>query len=138
MIFAKEINSILRQKNPFIFIDRILELEYGKYCLALKNVTMTEPCFQGHFPDEPILPGVLIVESMAQAGGFIFAKPNLKQDGVIAAVNVKFLKEVIPGDSMFIHSTFVSSMGHLAKVSCMVLVNEVTVAKGEISYSFKS
>ncbi|MCL6591050.1 MAG: 3-hydroxyacyl-ACP dehydratase FabZ [Firmicutes bacterium] len=137
MIYAKEINEILRQKHPFIQIDRILELDYGKYCVALKNVTMSEPCFLGHFPDEPIFPGALIIEAMAQAGGFIFAKPNTKQKGMIAAVDkVKFLKQVIPGDTMYIKAELISQLGNLAKVSLQVSVEEQIVAKGEITYSF--
>lgn len=138
MILAKEINEMLRQKFPFVQIDRILEVEYDKSCIALKNVTLSEPCFLGHFPDEPIFPGVLIIEGMAQAGGFIFAKPGQRQNGVIAAVDkVKFIKQVIPGDTLIYKGELLSKLGSIAKVGLTVSVNEETVAKGEITYHFR-
>lgn len=138
MIFAKEINQILRQKFPFIQIDRVLDVEYGKSCTVIKNVTMSEPCFLGHFPDEPIFPGVLIIEGMAQAGGFIFAKPGAKQNGVIAAIDkVKFIKQVIPGDTLYYKAELLSQLGNIFKVGIKVLVDEKLVAKGEVTYSFE-
>lgn len=138
MIFAKEINQILRQKFPFIQIDRVLDVEYGKSCTVIKNVTMSEPCFLGHFPDEPIFPGALIIEGMAQAGGFIFAKPGAKQNGVIAAIDkVKFIKQVIPGDTLYYKAEFLSQLGNIFKVGVKVLVDEKLVAKGEVTYSFE-
>ncbi len=139
MILAKEINEYLRQKFPFVQVDRILEIEYRKSCIALKNVTISEPCFLGHFPDDPILPGVLIIESMAQAGGFIFARQGEKQNGVIAAVDkVKFKKPVIPGDTMLISSQCIGSLGNIFKVASTVSVDKIIVATGEITYSFES
>lgn len=138
-INAKEINQILRQKFPFIQIDRVLELEYGVRSKVLKNITSTEPCFQGHFPEDPIFPGVLIIEAMAQAGGFVFAKEGVKQKGFIAAVDkVKFLKPVIPGDSLIIESKFLISLQDISKVSCEVFVDGEIVAKGEITYKFEA
>lgn len=138
MILAKEINKILRQKFPFVQIDRVLEIEYGKSCTVIKNVTMSEPCFLGHFPDEPIFPGALIIEGMAQAGGFIFAGPEKEQKGVIAAVDkVKFLRQVIPGDTLYYKAELLSKLGNIAKVGLTVFVDEKLVARGEITYSFQ-
>ena len=137
MIKAKEIMGILHQQHPFILIDRITELDGGVSCTAIKNVTLTEPCFQGHFPGDPVFPGVYIIEAMAQAGGMIFAESGSSQIGVIAAVDkVKFLREVIPGDTLVLHCRLDSRFGRLAKVAVSVEVDGQPVAKGEISYSF--
>ena len=68
MMDIKEIMNILPHRHPFLLIDRVLEMEEGKKCVALKNVTMNEPFFQGHFPQEPVMPGVLIIEALAQTG----------------------------------------------------------------------
>ena len=139
MIYAKEINEILRQKFPFVQIDRILEIDYGQKCVGLKNVTLGEPCFLGHFPGEPIFPGALIIEAMAQTGGFIFVKPGTKQKGVIAAVDkVKFLKQVIPGDTLLIEAELLTTLGNLAKVGMQVKVDGALVAKGEVTYNFSA
>lgn len=115
-----------------------MEIEYGKSCTVIKNVTMSEPCFLGHFPDEPIFPGTLIIEGMAQAGGFVFAEPEKKQKGVIAAVDkVKFLRQVIPGDTLYYKAELLSKLGNIAKVLVKVFVDEKLVARGEITYSFQ-
>jgi 3-hydroxyacyl-[acyl-carrier-protein] dehydratase len=136
---AKQINSVLRQKFPFIQIDRVLELEYGARSRVLKNITMTEPCFQGHFPGDPIFPGVLIIEAMAQAGGFIFAKEDSEQKGFIAAIDkVKFIKPVIPGDTMIIESKFIAALQQISRVNCEVFVDDELVAKGEITYKMEA
>jgi len=132
---TNEVIKILRQKFPFVYVDRIIDIDPGKSCTALKNVTYTEPCFGGHFPDEPIYPGVLIIESMAQAGGFLFFNEGVRQKGVIASINnTKFLSPVTPGDTMIIKSLCIATVGKLSKVSCTVLVNETIVAQGEINY----
>ncbi|MBI9099397.1 MAG: 3-hydroxyacyl-ACP dehydratase FabZ [Spirochaetaceae bacterium] len=137
MLNAKEIQEIIRQGYPFILIDRITELKFGESVTALKNVSMGESCFLGHFPDDPIFPGVLIIEGMAQAGGFLFYKEGKKQTGVIAAVDkVKFLKEVVPGDTIYYKGIFLQKIGNFAKVSFTAEVENKIVAKGEISYSF--
>lgn len=137
MINAKEINEILRQKFPFVQIDRIVELEFGKRCIGLKNVTLSEPCFLGHFPDEPIFPGALLIEAMAQTGGFIFARTKTELKGVVAAVDkVKFVKQVIPGDTLLIEAELISNFGSLAKVGLQIKVRDELVAKGEITYKF--
>jgi 3-hydroxyacyl-[acyl-carrier-protein] dehydratase len=135
---AKQINKILRQKFPFVMIDRVLEIDPGKFSKAIKNITQTEPCFQGHFPDEPIFPGVLILEAMAQAGGFIFVNGNSEQKGYIAAIDkVKFIKPVIPGDTLTIECRFVAALQGISRVNCQVKVESQIVAKGEITYKLE-
>jgi len=100
----KKILEILPHRFPMLLIDRVLELEPGKRILALKNVTINEPFFQGHFPGTPIMPGVLILEAMAQAGGILtYASAFQKKQGLIYFMgmdNVKFRKPVTAGDQL--------------------------------------
>ena len=106
-----EIKKRLKHRYPFLLIDRVLELEEGVRCVALKNVTMNEPFFQGHFPESPIMPGVLIVEALAQAGGiagYSLYKDASKDITYFAGMdNVKFKKPVVPGDQLILKAAFV-------------------------------
>lgn len=99
-----EIRAILPHRYPFLLVDRVREWEAGRRLVAIKNVTLNEPFFQGHFPDRPIMPGVLILEALAQAGGVLSLKsvppggrPVVYLTGVDGA---KFRKPVVPGDQM--------------------------------------
>lgn len=137
MIYSKDINRILRQKFPLIMVDRIIEIEPNKKCIGQKNISIGEPCFQGHFPEEPIFPGTMIIEVMAQVGGFIFMQEGKKQQGYIAAIEqIKFLKKVIPGDVLIISCEAMAKIGNLAKIMAIVTVDDEIVAKGNITYSF--
>ena len=102
---SEEILGLLPHRFPFALIDRVIEHVPGKKAVALKNVTINEPQFQGHFPERPLMPGVLIVESMAQVGGIIVTQmPDLPKGlFVFAGINnVKFRKPVVPGDQLVI------------------------------------
>jgi 3-hydroxyacyl-[acyl-carrier-protein] dehydratase len=99
----KEIMEIIPHRYPFLFVDRILECKAGEYAIGLKNVTADEPFFQGHFPGEPVMPGVLILEAMAQVGAVaVLSLPEMK--GKIAyfagVTDAKFRKKVVPGDTL--------------------------------------
>lgn len=97
----KQIMDVLPHRQPFLLIDRIIECVPGESAVAVKNVTMNEPFFAGHFPGEPVMPGVLIVEAMAQAGAFsILSMPEYKgKTAYFAGLdNVKFRRKVVPGD----------------------------------------
>ena len=102
----KEIMARIPHRYPFLLVDKVVDYEEGKWIKAIKNVTMNEPFFQGHFPGEPIMPGVLIIEAMAQAGGIlalITAKMGDKLAFFMTINNAKFRKPVIPGDQLLFH-----------------------------------
>ncbi len=104
----EKIKSILPHRYPFLLVDRVTELKPGEYIKGYKNVSINEPFFQGHFPDEPIMPGVLILEAMAQIG-ILFAvgtaEEELKDQLMVFAGmdNVKFRRQVVPGDRLDMH-----------------------------------
>lgn len=135
----KQILSILPHRYPFLLVDRVLELDLEKgYVLAQKNVTMNESFFQGHFPDAPIMPGVLILEALAQAGGILV---HLKGSGdkiaVLLNVNqAKFRLPVKPGDVLLLkgHGLHFSQKG--GRIKAEALVNDKVAAEAEIGFVF--
>jgi len=105
MITINEILTMLPHAYPFLLVDRIVEIELGKRIVGIKNVTYNEPFFPGHFPGRPIMPGVLIVEAMAQTAGVLVFKSMPEEDQkrsvfFLGMDNVKFRKPVIPGDQL--------------------------------------
>jgi len=132
-----EMNEILERLPhafPFRMIDRILEIEKGKKAIALKNISIDEPYFLGHFPKEPILPGVLIVEAMAQTGGLAFESSFEKEEEgipVLARIEEFRLKrKVIPGDQLIIEAEVLHVFSGMAKVKVLARVEEDIVAEG--------
>lgn len=142
-----QIKKVLPHRFPFLFVDRITEVIPGKKSNGIKNVSITDPYFMGHFPEDPVVPGVLILETMAQVGGFIFVNYFLSEDfekskekviGFIAGFDrVKFHKFVVPGDVMAVKTELIAQMGEMAKVKAEVSVNNEKVAEGEIIYVFR-
>jgi 3-hydroxyacyl-[acyl-carrier-protein] dehydratase len=134
MMDFDEILRSLPHAFPFRMIDRILDIEKGKKAIALKNVSMDEPYFLGHFPKEPILPGVLILEAMAQTGGLAFESSFEKgEEGVPVLASVeefRLKKRVIPGDQLIIEAEVLRIFSNLAKVKVLAKVKEETVAEG--------
>ena len=103
MIEVPEIQSILPHRYPFLLIDRVTEVEPGVMARGIKNVTINEPFFQGHFPGHPIMPGVLIIEAMAQIGGILAFKSDKMEDKLVYFMGIdkaRFRKPVIPGDTL--------------------------------------
>ena len=104
----EDIIRILPHRYPFLLVDKIIEVEMGKRVVGIKNVTANEPFFQGHFPGNPIMPGVLIIEAMAQVGGVLarLSIPNVMERGEMGGIffvsmdKVKFRKSVVPGDQL--------------------------------------
>ena len=136
---SEEILGLLPHRFPFALIDRVIEHVPGKKAVALKNVTINEPQFQGHFPERPLMPGVLIVESMAQVGGIIVTKmPDLPKGlFVFAGINnVKFRKPVVPGDQLVITCELLSiKRKRFGKVKGEVHVEGNLVCAGELMFS---
>ena len=103
MLNAEEILKILPHRHPFLLVDRIVELVHGERAVGLKSVSFNEPFFAGHFPGHPVMPGVLIIEAMAQVGGIIIlnTQQNLGKYAYFMSVDkVKFRKPVVPGDQL--------------------------------------
>ena len=137
MLDINMIRKILPHRYPFLLVDRILEFDPGKRIVGLKNVTMNEPYFQGHFPDFPILPGVIIIEAMAQTGGlFVFARnPEEAENKNFFFSRIdkaRFRKPVIPGDQMIIELEMLKHRGPLWKFRGKATVNGELVAEAEL------
>jgi 3-hydroxyacyl-[acyl-carrier-protein] dehydratase len=137
----QKIMNLLPHRYPFIMIDRILELVPGEKVVALKNVTINEPFFQGHFPGSPIMPGVLMIEAMGQAGAVLAAEslPEEEQGSLIyfMGINkVKFRKPVVPGDQIIFELKFLKQRSKVFKMSGVAFVDEKRVAEAELMASF--
>ncbi len=136
---SQEILGLLPHRFPFALVDKVLEHIPGQKAVALKNVTINEPQFQGHFPDRPLMPGVLIVESMAQVGGIIVTQmPELPKGlFVFAGINnVKFRRPVVPGDQLVITCELLSiKRQRFGKVKGEAHVDGNLVCSGELMFS---
>jgi UDP-3-O-[3-hydroxymyristoyl] N-acetylglucosamine deacetylase/3-hydroxyacyl-[acyl-carrier-protein] dehydratase len=134
----EEIMKILPHRYPFLLIDRIINFEKGKKCVGIKSVTMNEHFFQGHFPGRPIMPGVLIVEAMAQVGGVLMLA-NEEHRGKLAyfmaANSIKFRKTVVPGDQLVIEVTAGKMRSKTGTVSTKAFVNNSIVAQAELMFA---
>ncbi len=133
----EEIMGLLPHRYPFILVDRVIEIEPDKRIVVLKNVTMNEPFFQGHFPGTPVMPGVLIVEAMAQAGGvLVYASlPEDKRKGGIYFMGIdkaRFRKPVVPGDQLVIEVVWTKRRGNVSRMSGKATVDGGLVAEAEV------
>ncbi len=133
----EEIMKVLPHRYPFLLVDRILELEEGKRVVGIKNVTINEPFFQGHFPGHPIMPGVLIVEAMAQVGGMLMlgglAEPDSKVVYFTSLDNVKFRRPVKPGDQLRFELEVVQVRGTLCKMHGVARVDGDVVCEADMA-----
>lgn len=128
----QEIQNVLPHRYPFLLLDRVLEIDPGKSILAAKNVTINESFFQGHFPGRPIMPGVLIVEAMAQAGGVLVYKSTKTDDNVVYFMTidrVKFRKPVIPGDTLHLDVRIIQNKGKAWKFTGKAMVDNKVVSE---------
>jgi 3-hydroxyacyl-[acyl-carrier-protein] dehydratase len=136
----QDIITVLPHRYPFLLVDRITELEPGKRIVGLKNVTINEPFFQGHFPGNPIMPGVLIIEAMAQVGGVLagFSLPERVGKGGEKALyfmsmdKVKFRKPVVPGDQIVFELTPLRTGTRVWKLAGKAYVDGDLVAEAEL------
>jgi len=135
----QEIMKVLPHRYPFLLVDRIIELEKGKRAVGIKNVTINDGFFRGHFPTRPIMPGVLMVEAMAQTGG-VLVLTNEDHQGKLAlfmgADNVKFRKLVEPGDQLRFEVELVRGRSRTASLRGVTKVNEEVVAEADLLFSF--
>lgn len=133
-----EIKSLLAHRYPFLLVDRVIALTPGESIIAIKNVTINEPFFNGHFPEKPIMPGVLIIEALAQATGLLGFKtlgdtPRPDLLFVLAGVNnAKFKQQVVPGDQLVLNTKIVKHRGNVWVHEAEALVNDKLVASAEI------
>lgn len=138
----QEIMRLLPHRYPFLLVDRVLDYTSGETLIGLKNVTINEPFFQGHFPIEPVMPGVLIVEGLAQAGGLL---ASLSLDGEEQQGNLfyftgidkaKFRRKVIPGDQLIYDVAITKRKGSYIKIAAKALIGEQVAAQAELTAVF--
>ena len=137
----KEIVRLLPHRYPFLLVDRILSGEKNKSLVGLKNVSMNEPFFQGHFPSDPIMPGVLILEGMAQVGGILayYSLPEMIGEKLIyfAGIDkVRFRRPVVPGDQLIFEMKVVKHKGKIWKMTGKAKVDEEVAAEAEFMAAF--
>jgi len=135
MMDIKEIQNILPHRYPFLLIDRIVELEPGTRAVGIKNVTINEPFFAGHFPGNPIMPGVLIIEAMAQVAGILAFRSGVQGDTVyfMSIEKAKFRKPVLPGDQLRLVINTTQQRGNVWRFSGNALVDEKLAAEAEFT-----
>jgi len=138
MFDITQVMELLPHRYPFLLVDRILEFEPNKRIVGLKNVTINEPFFQGHFPGHPIMPGVLLIEAMAQTGGVLALKSIPEEDvkkKVIYFMSIdkaKFRKPVLPGDQVRLEITVIKQRGNIQSLQTVARVDGAVVAQAEM------
>lgn len=131
------IMGALPHRYPFLLIDRIINIDGDQSATGIKNVTINEPHFTGHFPDKPIMPGVLIIEAMAQtAGAITVLKKGSDKPSLVYFMTIdkaKFRRPVVPGDQLHIHVKKIKQRGNISKFECVAQVDGVKVAEAEVA-----
>lgn len=132
---VQEILKHLPHRYPFLLIDRVVHCDPGKSLTAIKNVSFNEPYFQGHFPDQAVMPGVLILEAMAQATGVLAYKTRNGRDNIYYLVGIdsaRFKQPVVPGDQLIIDVEFKQAVRNVWKVDCRAKVDGKLAASAEL------
>ena len=135
---ADTIMKILPHREPFLFVDRIISLEHGKHAVGIKNVTINDYFFKGHFPGRPVMPGVLIIEAMAQVGGVMMLSPEENRGKLayfLALNNVKFRKTVVPGDQLVLEVVAGKIKSKTGLVHGKALVDGKVVAEADLMFA---
>ncbi len=136
MIDIKEIQKLLPHKYPFLMVDRIIDIEPGVEAIGIKNVTINEEFFQGHFPGQPIMPGVLIIEAMAQVAGILAYRSggNIGKSVYFMSIEkAKFRKPVVPGDQLKLVVNILQQRGNVWKFSGTAYVEDKVTAEAEFT-----
>jgi len=136
----EKIMELLPHRYPFLLVDRVVELEQGKSLSAIKNVSINEPFFQGHFPDQPVMPGVLILEALAQATGLLafVAMGDAHKTKLYMLVGIdkaRFRGQVLPGDQLVLNISLKRNMRGIGMYQCQALVDGTVVAEAEMMCS---
>lgn len=141
MLDINQIKEILPQRYPILMLDRVTELEEGKRAVGIKNVSINEAFFAGHFPGNPIMPGNLISEAASQLAIIFFQKTkkisSKEMTYYLGTVKMRFLRPVVPGDQLRIEITPIKLLANAGVVKAVVSVDEKVVAKGEIGFGAK-
>ena len=138
MMDIQEILKRLPHRYPFLLIDRVLELEKGKRILALKNVTMNEPFFTGHFPNRPVMPCVMMLEALAQAAAILaFDNTGVRPDDdtvfyFVGIDNARFKRPVVPGDQLMLHATLDRAKAGIVKFTARAMVGDAVAAQADL------
>ncbi|KGG80956.1 hydroxymyristoyl-ACP dehydratase [Caloranaerobacter azorensis H53214] len=138
MLTNVDIQKIIPHRYPFLLVDKIIEIEGGKKAVGIKNVTINEPFFQGHFPGNPIMPGVLIVEAMAQVGAVavLSLEENKGKLAVFAGIdNARFKKQVKPGDTLRMEVELISFRRGIGKAEAIAYVGDEVACKGILMFA---
>lgn len=138
---VRQIKELLAHRFPFLMVDRVIELEPGKRAIGVKGITANEWFFQGHFPDEPIMPGVLILECMAQVGGIvILSMPEHKgMTGYLVSINdARFRQVVVPGDQLIVHAEVTAIRTNICFVKAEAFVGEKLVAEAQLTMALRA
>lgn len=138
MLNVNEIKEIIPHRYPFLLLDKVEELEVGVRAVGIKNVTVNEPFFQGHFPNEPVMPGVLIVEALAQLGAVaILSKEEFKgKTAYFAGIEkARFKRKVVPGDVLKLEVEIIKMKGKIGIGKALATVDGVKACEGEILFA---
>ncbi len=138
MLDINQIMEIIPQRAPFLMIDKVEEFTPGKSCIAYKNVCINEPYFVGHFPQNPIMPGVLIVEALAQTGAvaILSMEENKGKNALFGGIDkLRFKKQVVPGDTLKLEVNIIKQKGPIGIGEAIATVDGVVAAKGELTFA---
>jgi 3-hydroxyacyl-[acyl-carrier-protein] dehydratase len=136
-----DINGILKtlpHRFPFLLVDRVLELEPGQRAVGIKNVTINEPFFQGHWPEMPVMPGVLVLEAMCQVGGILLLSDptNAGKQGFVAGLDkVRFRRRVLPGDQLYIEVEILKTKGDIGRAHATAKVEGELAVEGDFMFA---
>lgn len=134
----KEIMQIIPHRYPFLLIDKVIDIEIGKRAVGIKSVTINEPFFQGHFPMMPVMPGVLIVEALAQLGAVVLLSSDEFKGKIAVFAGIdgfRFKKQVVPGDQLRLEAQLLKMRSNIGKTSVKATVDGELAAEGEIMFA---